>query len=191
MVLKFEKEEIIHILVSVITISIAFSMFQGDFWLVLFTLGLGFILHELAHKYVAQRYGAYAVYRAWFVGLLGALGLAIITEGRFILAAPGAVVIYGKHLTHEHNGKIAIAGSVMNLILALIFLSVAYANPGSSQFAYWGAYVNIFLAAFNMIPIFPLDGEKVRRWSEGYWLAISVISWGLFFAVMGGLIPIG
>jgi len=188
MVLKFGFEEILHIVISVITISVAFSLFRADFWLILFTLGLGFILHELAHKYVAQMYGAFAVYRAWTLGLLVALGLAVITEGRFIFAAPGAVVIYGKHLTHAQNGKIAIAGSTMNFILAILFLSIGFANPGSKDFAWTGAYINAFLGAFNMIPIYPLDGQKVQAWNETAWLAITILCWGLLLGFMTGLI---
>ncbi len=186
--MTFETEEILHIIISVITISIAFSVFRADFWLILCTLGLGFILHELAHKFVAQMYGAYAVYRAWFVGLLIAVGLAIFTEGRFIFAAPGAVVIYGKHLTHDQNGRIALAGSAMNFILAIVFLSIGYANSGLADFARTGAYINAFLGAFNLIPIYPLDGQKVQAWSESVWLMGVALLWGLLFLLMFGLI---
>ncbi|MEK6954872.1 MAG: site-2 protease family protein [Candidatus Micrarchaeota archaeon] len=191
MAMKFEFEEVLHIVVSVITISIAFSLFRADFWLILLTLGLGFILHELAHKFVAQAYGAYAVYRAWTVGLIVALALAFFTQGSFIFAAPGAVVIYGRHLTHAQNGKIAIAGSVMNFALASMFLLIAYANPQSLEFAWTGAYINAFLGAFNMIPIFPLDGQKVKAWDGTAWLAIAIACWGLLFALMFGIIRPG
>ncbi|MBI5224384.1 site-2 protease family protein [Candidatus Micrarchaeota archaeon] len=188
MVMKFEENELLHIAVSVITISLAFSLYAGTFWLILATLGLGFILHELAHKYVAQSYGAFAVYRAWTFGLLLALGLAIFTEGKFIFAAPGAVVIFGRHLTQKQNGKIAIAGSVTNFALSLIFLSVAYAGIGYEDLARTGAYINAFLGAFNMIPIAPLDGQKVQAWSESAWLAITAACWGLLFLLMFGVI---
>ncbi|MFH1750695.1 MAG: site-2 protease family protein [Candidatus Micrarchaeota archaeon] len=189
--MTFYLEEILHIIISVVTISVAFSLFRADFWLILFTLGLGFILHELAHKYVAQKYGAFAVYRAWTLGLLIALGLAVFTEGRFIFAAPGAVMIYGRHLTHSQNGKIAVAGSVMNLILSGVFLVVGFANPGAREFAFTGAYINTFLAAFNMIPIYPLDGQKVQLWSQTVWLAVTLLSWALLFGFMFGFFSFG
>lgn len=184
-------EEILHILVSVITISIAFSLFSGNFWLVLTTIGLGFILHELSHKIVAQSYGAIAFYRAWTFGLVIALGLAVVTAGRFVFAAPGAVVIYGAHLTREHQGKIAAAGPLMNFFLALGFLSLATASPGLKDVAFWGAYVNAFLGAFNMIPIFPLDGQKIKAWNEGAWALLAVALFALLLGFMFGAIPIG
>ncbi|MFH1257808.1 MAG: hypothetical protein ABIG96_06735 [Candidatus Micrarchaeota archaeon] len=190
MAMRFEMDEVLHILISVITISITFSLFneQAGFWLILCTLGLGFILHELGHKFVAQSYGAYAIYRAWWIGLLIAIGLAIVTEGKFIFAAPGAVVIYGRHLTQEQNGRISIAGSSVNFVLALVFLSIAYAGNGYEMLGRTGAYINAFLGAFNMIPIYPLDGQKVQMWSESAWLAIVVLCWGLLFLMMFGIV---
>lgn len=178
--------EILHILVSVITISIAFSLFTANFWFVLVTLGLGFILHELAHKIVAQSYGATAYYRAWTLGLVVALALAILTQGRFVFAAPGAVIIHGRHLTHAQNGRIALAGPLMNFFLALAFLWLAASNPGLRELALAGAYVNAFLGAFNMIPVYPLDGQKVQAWSGAAWGISSLLLFGLVFGMMFG-----
>lgn len=186
--MRFTLEEILHIVVSVITISIAFSIFRADFWLILLTLGVGFIMHELAHKFVAQYYGAQAEYRAWTFGLLLALGLAVITQGGFIFAAPGAVVIYGRHLNRDQNGKIAIAGAAMNFILSLFFLALAYSSSGYEELARTGAYLNAFLGAFNLIPIYPLDGQKVQEWNESIWLGSVVLLWGLLFSLMFGII---
>jgi len=114
-----DTTEIIHILVSVLTVSVAFAIVQtrstnftpdflGVVGVILVTVGSGFILHELAHKYVATRYGAYARYQAWVLGLLFAVILAV-TVG-FVFAAPGAVYIYGHNLPRDKNGKIALAG---------------------------------------------------------------------------------
>ena len=39
----------------------------------------------------------------------------------------------------------------------------------------WWLGVNAFLGLFNMIPFGPLDGLKVKGWSEEYfWLTISI-----------------
>ena len=53
----------------------------------LFTAGLGFLLHELAHKFVAQHYGCEAEFRAFDQMLYLALGLAILIG--FIFSSPG------------------------------------------------------------------------------------------------------
>ena len=57
-----------------------------------FTAGLGFLLHELMHKFVAQSYGLFAEFKAYYDGLWLALAFSLFG---FILAAPGAVYIRG------------------------------------------------------------------------------------------------
>ncbi|MBU1197983.1 site-2 protease family protein [Candidatus Micrarchaeota archaeon] len=187
--MKTDYVEILHIVVSVITISIAFSLFSGQFWLILITLGLGFVLHELAHKFVAQGYGAIAYYRAWTFGLVLALVLAVVTGGGFVFAAPGAVMIHGPHLTRSQNGKIAIAGAMMNFFLALGFIMLGTLTQ-YRELAYWGAYINAFLGAFNLIPIYPLDGQKVKAWNPLWWSVAAVILFGLLISIMFNIIPL-
>ncbi len=178
-----DLEEISHIVISVVTISIAFAIaltgttdvtpaFAASFTGIFFTVGLGFLLHEMAHKYVAIHYGAYARYRAWTLGLVAALLLAVFLG--FVFAAPGAVYIYGRHLNLKQYGKIALAGPLMNYVLAFLFFALASGAPGLQEMASYGVYINLFLAGFNLIPFGPFDGAKVYAWSKGVWLAAIV-----------------
>ena len=32
----------------------------------------------------------------------------------------------------------------------------------------WGVYINLLLAFFNLIPLYPLDGEKILAWLLPY-----------------------
>ncbi|MDP3742516.1 MAG: M50 family metallopeptidase [Candidatus Micrarchaeota archaeon] len=183
MVKYFELDEVLHILVSVITISIAFAIawtrsttFDAEFLqtagMILLTVGSGFVLHELAHKFTAIHYGAHARYQAWTLGLLLAVVMAFAVG--FVFAAPGAVYIYGNHITREQNGKISIAGPLTNLALGFIFLLVGFALPAFASIASLGANVNFFLGAFNLLPFFPMDGQKVYSWNKLYWAALFV-----------------
>lgn len=185
--------ELSHILISVVTISLAFAFategfgdvtpqFAGTFITILLTVGLGFILHELAHRQVAKRYGAHARYQAWTIGLVIAVVMAIAFG--FVFAAPGAVYIYGKQLTRDKYGKVALAGPAANFLLAIGFLFLAYSAPDASGFAITGAYVNAFLGAFNLIPIAPFDGQKIYAWSQRVWFGAALAFAGLLLAVM-------
>ncbi len=172
-----DRIELLHILISVIAISFAFAWgsqsFIADFLAIMLTVGIGFIFHELAHKFVAQNYGAAAAYRAWPFGLGVAIFLAIATNGSFVFAAPGAVLIYGPHISREENGKISIAGPLTNFLIAVCFVAIAFAFPAVAPIAFFGGRINAFLGLFNLVPFFPLDGEKVLNWSKAAWLAAA------------------
>lgn len=178
-----DSNEILSILVSVITISIAFAIvwtrstnfdaaFLSTTGMIILTVGLGFVLHELAHKYVAIRYGAYARYQTWTLGLLLAVIMAFAVG--FVFAAPGAVYVYGNHITREQNGKISLAGPLTNLVLGFLFIGLGLALPAAREIATLGSTVNFFLGAFNLLPIFPMDGSKVFAWNKAIWAAVFI-----------------
>jgi len=195
-----EAGEITDIVVSVLALSIAFSvgpLSEGYFWVfpvVLVTVGLGFVAHELAHRFVANHYGAKAFFKAWPEGLLLMLATAAISRGSFLFAAPGAVYIYSSYLSRRENGIISISGAMMNCFLAVIFLFIGLTigiGFGSSQraldlgaaFISFGTVTNLYLAFFNMIPIPPLDGSKVIAWNFPVWAAFMLILVFLVFFV--------
>ena len=179
------KAEIVHMLISVITISLAFSL--GDytrFPIILLTIGIGFSFHEMAHKFVAIKFGCVAVYRAWMQGLVLALFMALATGGRFVFAAPGAVYIYKEGLTNRENGIISLAGPLTNILIGIGFFLLFLATPAgslASTIGRFGFYVNMFLAFFNMLPIPPLDGSKVFRWNIGVWVLLIGVAAILMF----------
>ena len=137
----------------------------------LLTVGVGFLLHELAHKVVAVRFGQVAAFRADY----RMLGFAIVGAlVGFLFAAPGAVVHRG-HITARQNGLIALAGPVTNVALALLFLPALLAGGDLlGQVGNYGVLVNVLLAGFNMLPFGPLDGKKVLAWSKAVYVVVAV-----------------
>ena len=90
--------------------------------IVMVGVGTGFILHELGHKFVSMKYGYWAEFKLWPQGLLVALVTSFLG---FVFAAPGAVYTYANYMTDEINGKISIAGPIVNIVLAIIFILIA------------------------------------------------------------------
>ncbi len=156
------------------------------------SVGSGFITHELAHRYVAMRFGAHAEYRAWQTGLIFAAVSALMG---FIFAAPGAVYIYGQRIGLRENGIISAAGPATNIGVALLFLGLVMFMGNGSVFALilvWAAQINFFLAAFNLIPFSPLDGYKVFIWNKALWFVMILFAgvWALRFGWMATLVGI-
>ena len=83
------------------------------------TVGVGFVLHELAHKFTAMKFGYWAEFRKDNLMLLVAVVLAALVG--VVFAAPGATMIYGSGVTREQNGKISLLAPVTNLILCIPF----------------------------------------------------------------------
>lgn len=194
---KFTSREIRDIIISMLVIAGAFAyIFSGRnlnifFYLIPVTLvsvGLGFVLHELSHKFVAVHYGFYAEYRMWVQGLILALVTAYFG---FVFAAPGAVYIHGEYISREENGKISLAGPMTNVILAFIFMGIAFLFPSPSLIYLMGILgftVNSFLALFNLIPISVFDGAKVFKWNPVIWgLSAGLSFLMVVYSMLGSL----
>jgi Zn-dependent protease/CBS domain-containing protein len=150
------------------------------------------VLHELAHSVVGRR-----------------LGLRI--HGITLFAFGGAAEMGEEPANARTEFWMAIAGPVMSVVLAGVFfllelaLSVA-GSPGPlvGVIGYLVG-VNLILAAFNMVPAFPLDGGRVLRavlwawrgdvaWATrvatmmGGGLGLLLIALGIFNAITGDLI---
>ncbi len=173
-----------------LAISIAFAIMLGrdhlftrlfvlDIIFAAITVGLGFLLHELAHKIVALHYGCVAEFRAYSNMLLLMIVLAFFG---FVFAAPGAVVIDGP-VGIRRNGKISAAGPATNIVLAFLFLGLAKSTSSSLGISIgnYGFMINSWLALFNLIPIWNLDGRKVLNWSKPVYALMVIISLLLVF----------
>lgn len=190
---SFSTTEIIHLSIALVMITITLMALDigsvkelglFNFILIYFlSVGLGFLLHELGHKFVAQHYGYISEFRADFIMLFFALIMAWFLGVVFL--APGAVMILGR-LSKKENGIVSVAGPLVNLTLAFIFTVVGIIlNPAQDSLMqtilFVGVFVNSFLGLFNMIPIWVLDGKKVLAWNK--WVYFSVLAGLLFFLI--------
>ena len=137
-------------------------------------LVVGITVHEFAHAWIAVKLGDDTPRHMGRLTLnplrhldpLGSLFLLIVGFGW------GRPVVFNPRNIKDPNGstKVALAGVTANLLVALILglvirIATAYGVlVDSSNWIIFIKYVleiNLFLIAFNIIPIPPLDGSKV------------------------------
>ncbi len=132
-------------------------------------LFLSIIFHELCHSLVATRYG-------------------IPMKGITLFIFGGVAEMDDEPPSAKAEFLMAIAGPLSSVVLGLAFQGVAYAGqslgwPGSiSTVASYLGWINFILAAFNLLPAFPLDGGRVLRsilwgWKGNLRWATRISSW--------------
>lgn len=144
----------------------------------LLTVGVGFVLHELAHKFAAMHFGYWAEFRKDNTMLIVAVILAALAG--VVFAAPGATVIYGS-TTKRENGIISAAGPVTNLALCAVFYALFLAGGIVGEYilvliGLMGVQINAMIATFNMLPVSVLDGKKVLAWNPAVFAVLFAVS---------------
>ncbi|HEU6443902.1 MAG TPA: site-2 protease family protein [Gaiellaceae bacterium] len=116
------------------------------------------LLHELGHSWAARREGIEVdSISLWLFG-----GVAQFKD-RF----PSAGAEF----------RVAVAGPLVSIGLGVVFVSIALPSvPGAVDgVAAWLGYINLVLAAFNLLPASPLDGGRVLH--AAFWRAKGDDAW--------------
>src|SRR5712692_10983822 len=122
------------------------------------------VLHELGHAMVAMRAGV----PAKSIILLPIGGITLLDDSRQLAESkPGA-------LTWKRDVRIALAGPLVNLVIA--FLAISILSAAAPQVQLWMkpyvhsshllrslVWANLYLAGFNLLPAYPMDGGRVLR----------------------------
>lgn len=155
-------------------------------------VSLTFILHEYMHKVVAEHYGAVAAFRRSDIGILIAIATSLLG---FLMALPGATMIYATSFTKEQDGYTSLAGPLTNFAIFAIFFGIAAVSGISLTLqptSYMGyvivvtVFIALWLAFVNMLPVFPLDGSKVLRWNKIVYVIVIAMLFALLYIFEGG-----
>lgn len=137
---------------------------QAYFGLVAILIGITF--HEAAHAFVADRLGDPTPRYQGRLTLnplahLDPIGTLLILIARFGWGKP--VIFNPLALKNPVLGAalISLAGPATNFLIALVFATLIRFNIQPVELWVQISFINILLGIFNLIPIMPLDGEKV------------------------------
>jgi Zn-dependent protease len=172
----FSKKEIGHLTIAVflvVGVGLSFEGFNSSFsmdhltiilFIVMFTVS--FLMHEIAHKVVAQKYGLWAEFRLTLIG--AALTLLSVMSPFFKVIAPGAVMVAGS-TDRRIAGRTSIAGPITNIILAMALLVALFILPDYFRMLAPITAFNAWITLINLIPFGILDGFKVFTWNKKVW----------------------
>ncbi|OPX19093.1 MAG: site-2 protease family protein [Desulfobacca sp. 4484_104] len=152
-------------------------------WIIIAVL----ITWSLSAGYFPYRYENLSTQTYWLMGIVGALGLflsIVVHEFSHSLVARGygipitgiTLFIFGGVAEMEEEPSspraefmMAIVGPITSIIIGVIFYGIhqyglisGWSVPVNGVIAYLGL-INVILAAFNILPAFPLDGGRVLR----------------------------
>ena len=116
------------------------------------------LLHELGHSWVARHEGIEV--DSIILWLFGG-----VSEFKDRFATPGS------------EFRVALAGPLVSIGLGVVFVLIALAGLPSAVdgAAAWLGYINLILAAFNLLPASPLDGGRVLH--SALWRAKGDYAW--------------
>ena len=172
-------------------VSPSFKFIGFPLWAVFLSAALfasSFLLHELAHKFTAQKNGLWAEFRMTSIGAILTI-FSIFSP--FKIIAPGAMTISG-YASESTFGRVAAAGPITNVVIGIFLAGLSIIIPSRIPFldpvqtalilkAIIGsaAATNGFLATFNLLPLGILDGRKVFTWSKRIWAIVFIASTAL------------
>ncbi len=181
--IHFSPKELKHLSVAALLVigigfSIALYAFYWTWDIIAVFAGIltaSFLLHEIGHKVMAQKSGMWAEFR---LTMWGAILTFLSVFLPFKMIAPGAMMIGGTTPTSKQLVKISVVGPITNLILAFVLITLGFTVPLSAfqLMLFFSAYINAFMAVFNLIPFGVLDGYKIFRFNKTAWALVFVPS---------------
>jgi Zn-dependent protease len=136
------------------------------------------LLHELGHAVQARREG-------------------MTIEGITLWLFGGVARFSGSFPSAGAEFRIAVAGPLVTLVLAVVFVALAGAGglpEVADGVAAWLGYTNVALLVFNLLPGLPLDGGRILRaaiWSRTTFARATQIAGAVARTIAFGLIGLG
>lgn len=207
----FTKRELKDTLIVILlyTLIVGFDDKRDTFNLALWILNLlqmlvivavTVLVHHFAQRLWAAKEGYYVEHKIWWYGMIIALAAAIISRGKvWMLIATGMMLHH--HAAHrlgkfkyEMNfwdvAETALAGPLANVLVATFIKQLGIwfaAGSASSGFINTFFIFNLGYAAWNLLPIPPLDGSRIFFGSKLVYMLVLASFWAYFLLALAGI----
>ncbi|MBU0979475.1 MAG: hypothetical protein KJ709_01595 [Nanoarchaeota archaeon] len=174
---RFTNKELYDLAISIFVVTLVFAFddgrqefsifpWLGNFISVLILVAIAYVAHVSIQKLVGFIPGYRSEYKVWGWGIVFALLLTFVTQGKWVFVATGGVFVYAMtaqrigHFRYGLSGSysiiIASSGAIINIAMALFFK--LFFLVSGSPLMWMAMKINLWLAIYSMLPIPPLDG---------------------------------
>lgn len=199
---RFNKEETKHIVICSLIIGFIFSFRNFSiinliYAVILVTISIFF--HVSAQKIAALRIGYNVEFKLWWYGLLSALIVTFISNGKlWWIVLPGGITFslvaghrlgqfrYG--LNYRTMGIIGFIGPIASIVLGTFFKNIEiYILNSLAPFLQEFFIFNLVYAVCSMLPIPPLDGHYMFFASRPLFAFLfgTIFAYAIFTLVFG------
>jgi len=154
-----------------------FSPFWWFLPAILVVFWCSFMVHEMAHKYVSQRYGMTSEFRmtpqGYYLSAVAILfGIPIFGTGTMMTGGVRSMDDFAKSSLAGPVSNLVIAGCLVAIAEIIIATGGSIVGPLGFVLSY-GTILNALLGLFNMIPFRGFDGGTVYRWDKRVWVVVT------------------
>jgi hypothetical protein len=143
------------------------------FLLYIVTAGVAITIHEVGHRYIARKYHDQVELKLWDIGILSMFLTALITG--VVFAKPSRNLIAGAgSLPEAQVGRIMIAGPVISVAAALVFVPFLFLGGAFQAAATMSIMFNLIVGTYHLMPFTPMDGRSILKWNGILWFVLFV-----------------
>lgn len=155
-------------------------LFSPNWWFIpamLVVFWTSFMLHEMAHKFVSQRYGMTSEFRmtpqGYYLSAVAIIfGIPIFGTGTMMTGGVRSMDDFAKSSLAGPLSNLIIGGSLLAIAEIIVATGGILLGPLGSVLFY-GTILNALLGLFNMIPLRGFDGGTVLRWDRTVWIVVT------------------
>jgi Zn-dependent protease len=135
------------------------------------------MIHEMAHKYVSQRYGMTSEFRmtsqGYYLSAIAILfGIPIFGTGTMMTGGVRSMDDFAKSSLAGPLSNLIVAGTLVAIAEIIVATGGSLIGPLGFVISY-GIILNALLGLFNMIPFRGFDGGTVFRWDKRIWVVVT------------------
>ncbi len=179
----FTREEKKAILISILVLTFITGFNDGsktfdlnayltNYLFALIMVTVTFFVHQIGYRLLGIKVGFRVEYQLWWYGLLAAVIVCLVTNGRILLLIPGGFIVHhldvGRLWRFRYGinvfpvAMIALMGALASILFGTLLkqLNIWIFDDSMIWMNEYFTY-NLLFAALNLLPIPPLDGSRI------------------------------